>query len=350
MSTLHLPSQTLAWLNHAADAGQRDAQVLLHLIDRVDAQDKWFADFTDHYSKTIAALCRRLAALERGANLRQRDEDAEATESDSIADVAQHITDYASKAGLTVQDWAKAFNAAPVDAGPVVNALLVAESALADVAEGDAVSPHAVGCLHWAEARCTEALAAIRPVMKEHGIQTSEFPPAALAPTPATPTPPPTALVEVVGNELPLLPDGRVDEARTHAAIHGIAAWLDTRGQHACSAPGGDRPMMPNRIQITHQDPMTTPDIRTAAAAPAPGENLATPPSPAQAGSGLTRQSAIHDFRSRLTEEASSRYGLTCQDAEFDAFTSGASWAWATYVTAIAGGFGQAPQAGEVEA
>jgi hypothetical protein len=42
--------------------------------------------------------------------------------------------------------------------------------------------------------------------------------------------------VEVVGNELPLLPDGRVDEARTRAAIHGIAAWLDTRGQPGCSA------------------------------------------------------------------------------------------------------------------
>jgi hypothetical protein len=64
--------------------------------------------------------------------------------------------------------------------------------------------------------------------------------------------------------------------------------------------------------------------------------------------SGLTRQSAIHGFRSQLTEEASSRYGLTSQDAEFDAFASGASWAWATYVTAIAGGFGQAPQAGEL--
>jgi hypothetical protein len=86
------------------------------------------------------------------------------------------------------------------------------------------------------------------------------------------------------------------------------------------------------------------------AAGPAPGENLARPPAPAEAGSGLTRQSAIHAFRSQLTEEASSRYGLTSQDAEFDAFTSGASWAWATYVTAIAGGFGQAPQAGEVEA
>jgi hypothetical protein len=73
--------------------------------------------------------------------------------------------------------------AAPVDDGPVAVALIEAESALADVAEGEAVSPRADGCLHWAEARCTEALAAIRPVMRRHGIQTSEFPPAA-APAP----------------------------------------------------------------------------------------------------------------------------------------------------------------------
>jgi hypothetical protein len=68
MTPLPLSSQTLAWLNHAADAGQRDAQVLLHLIARADAQDQWFAKFTDSYSRTIAALCRRLEALERGAN------------------------------------------------------------------------------------------------------------------------------------------------------------------------------------------------------------------------------------------------------------------------------------------
>jgi len=75
----------------------------------------------------------------------------------------------------------------------------------------------------------------------------------------------------------------------------------------------------------------------------------AIPPAPAEAGSDLTLQSAIHAFRSQLTKEASSRYGLTFQDAEFDAFTSGASWAWVTYATATAGGFGQAPQAGEGE-
>jgi hypothetical protein len=209
-SSIHLPETTLARLQSQAEGGHDDARVLLHLIARADAQDQWFADFTDHYAKTIAALCRRLEALERGAGLRHPVE-GDATQFDSVADAAQ------------------------VDDSPVANALRQAEAALADVAEGEAVSPRAIGCLHWAEARCTEALAAIRPVMKEHGIRTSEFPPAAPAPAPVAPTPPPTALVEVVGNELPLLPDGRVDEARTRAAIHGIAVWLDTCGQHGCS-------------------------------------------------------------------------------------------------------------------
>jgi hypothetical protein len=120
-----------------------------------------------------------------------------------------------------------------VDAGPVANALIQAEAALADVAEGEIGRLcSATEKVTWAKLRCTEALAAIRPAMRQHGIRTSEFPPAVPAPTPATPTPPPTALVEVVGNELPLLPDGRVDEDRTRAAIHTIAAWLDTQGDH----------------------------------------------------------------------------------------------------------------------
>jgi hypothetical protein len=195
MSTLPLPTQTLARLQSRAEGGHDDARVLLHLIARADAQDQDVAKFVDSYSSTIAALCRRLEALERGANLRQQDKDAEATESDSAALAAQRITDYAAKAGLTVQDWAKALNAAPVDDSPVADAPLQAESALADVAEGEAVSPRAIGCLHWAEARCTEALAAIRPVMKEHGFLIKiDF----VKAPPSAPTPRPTALMDVV--------------------------------------------------------------------------------------------------------------------------------------------------------
>jgi formylglycine-generating enzyme required for sulfatase activity len=68
MSPLPLPSQTLAWLNHAANAGQRDAQALLHLIARADKHDQDVAVFVDSYTHTIAAICRRLEALERGVN------------------------------------------------------------------------------------------------------------------------------------------------------------------------------------------------------------------------------------------------------------------------------------------
>jgi hypothetical protein len=218
MSTI--PRTTMAWLINAADAGQHDAKALLRLIARADAQDQWFAKFTDHYSKTIAALCRRLEALELVAGLRHPVEDAETTESDLAASSAP---------------------AAPVNDGPVADALIQAECAfaliqaecaLADIAEGMPDSVTVEGCepIEWAETRCAQALAVIRRVMQEHGIRTSEFPPA--APAPAAPTSRPTALVEVVGNELPLLPGGRVDEARARFAIHKLADWLDTQGDH----------------------------------------------------------------------------------------------------------------------
>jgi hypothetical protein len=200
MTPLPLPSQTLAWLIHAADAGQCDAQALLHLIARADEHDQDVAAFVDSYSKTIAALCRRLEALERGA---------------------------------------KDLPTAPVDDSPVADALREAEAALTDVAEREAVSPHAVGCLHWAEARCTEALAAIRPVMRQHGIRTSEFPTA--APGPAAPTPSPVAPaggpLESIASPV-IVTKGRGSESFqgiSKDAIREVAAWLDTRGQHGCS-------------------------------------------------------------------------------------------------------------------
>jgi hypothetical protein len=92
MTPLPLPSQTLAWLKHAADSGSRGAQALLHLLARADKRDRDVAEFVDSYSRTIAAICRRLEALERGAK------DLPAPE-------------------------------APADDGPVANALLQAEAA-----------------------------------------------------------------------------------------------------------------------------------------------------------------------------------------------------------------------------
>jgi hypothetical protein len=214
---------------------------MLHLINRADQRDQGAAEFVDNYSKTIAALCRRLEALELVARLRHPVEDAETTESDSVADAAQRITDYAAKAGLTVQDWAKAFNAAPVDDSPVANALLQAEAALADVAEGEIGRLcSATEKVTWAELRCTEALATIRPVMTEHGIRTSEWPAAAPAPA-LPPTAPADGLLEKVASGLgpaiqSAMEGGTLGYGIAYAAICEVAAWLDTRGQHGCSA------------------------------------------------------------------------------------------------------------------
>jgi hypothetical protein len=291
MTPLPLPSQTLAWLIHAADAGQCDAQALLHLIARADKRDQDVAKFVDSYSSTIAALCRRLEALERGAGLRHPVEDAEAAQPDSDADTAQRITDAATQirreavelatasapdhAGLIAfargrEPWSTWLQqggclesahyelsdlmlavlarwghstpptpAAPVDDTPVANALLQAEAALADVAEGESGAHRADECLHWAETRCIEALATIRLVLKKHGIQTSEWPAAAPAPTPP-PTAPADGLVERVANAMgpstqAAMDTGELPFGNAYAAIREVAAWLDSQG-HQSSA------------------------------------------------------------------------------------------------------------------
>lgn len=58
----------------------------------------------------------------------------------------------------------------------VSNALVQAECALADICEGDHDMDSA-SALSWAEQRAANTLSAIRPVLRQHGIQTSEWPP-----------------------------------------------------------------------------------------------------------------------------------------------------------------------------
>jgi hypothetical protein len=203
MSLLPLPIQTLTWLKQAADSGQRDAQVLLHLCARADKRDNDVAVFVDSYSSTIAALCRRLEALERGASDR------------SIADTP-------------AED-------APVDAAPVAAVLIKAESALADVAEGEIGRLcSATEKVTWAELRCTEALAAIRPVMRRYGIQTSELAP---APTPP-PADPAERLVERVASAMgpstqAAMDAGELPFGNAYAASREVADWLDTQGHQS---------------------------------------------------------------------------------------------------------------------
>ena len=57
----------------------------------------------------------------------------------------------------------------------VSDALIKAECALSDISEGEETNA-APNTFEWAEQRCAEALAVIRPVMKLHKIRTSEWP------------------------------------------------------------------------------------------------------------------------------------------------------------------------------
>jgi hypothetical protein len=68
----------------------------------------------------------------------------------------------------------------------VSDALIKAECALSDVAEGEPECNDGDPS-QWAEQRCAETLAIIRPVMKLHKIRTSEWPPQPM-PTPANNT------------------------------------------------------------------------------------------------------------------------------------------------------------------
>jgi hypothetical protein len=60
--------------------------------------------------------------------------------------------------------------------GLIERALIKAECALSDIAEGEAEESEG-DPLEWAEKRAADALARIRPVMRQHQIQTSEWPP-----------------------------------------------------------------------------------------------------------------------------------------------------------------------------
>jgi hypothetical protein len=61
---------------------------------------------------------------------------------------------------------------------PAVQALIKAECALADIAEGEGESDDtSADALEWAEQRAAKTLSRIRPIMRQYGIHTSEWPP-----------------------------------------------------------------------------------------------------------------------------------------------------------------------------
>lgn len=60
----------------------------------------------------------------------------------------------------------------------VSDALIKAECALSDIAEGEPMADEG-DPLKWVERRCADTLAIIRPTMMQHKIRTSEWPPVA---------------------------------------------------------------------------------------------------------------------------------------------------------------------------
>jgi hypothetical protein len=119
------------------------------------------------------------------------------------------------------------------------DALIKAECALADIAEVAPV-PGEPDPMKWAERRCAEALAIIRPVMRQHKIRTSEWPGCGFnppEPAPAAAPAPAGGLVERVTaavNRTVICSQERNGIAR--AAIREVAEWFRTiapRGSEA---------------------------------------------------------------------------------------------------------------------
>jgi hypothetical protein len=123
-----------------------------------------------HCNKIANGECRTLACLRRGGYIR-------GTESpDSSVATCPELEKAVAKrraATLLQQLSAPALVVVPVAVG---DALIKAECALSDVAEGEETNA-APNTFEWAEQRCAETLAVIRPVMKRHKIRTSEWPP-----------------------------------------------------------------------------------------------------------------------------------------------------------------------------
>jgi len=155
-----------------------------------------------------------------------------------------------SSAGLTNPNHPAKPDSSPAPAAALSDALTKAECALADIAEGEPNTDEG-DSLEWAERRCAEALAIIRPVMQQHKIRTSEWLPAAQPIPPAKPQPhggrlirgdvdpgpsaapaPAGGLVERVAERIV---ESMVtsDQEAARAAILDVAEWLqEGAGKH----------------------------------------------------------------------------------------------------------------------
>ena len=202
-------------------------------------------------SACIMELRGRVEALEAAQNLRQQDEDVERVAADpqpvatdeelqrcygwafmeavQKGDAAPEATELAHRA---VYDLGRQHGAA-ANSKPSPNfdqirslsdALIKAECALTDIAEGEALRDDG-DPLKWNQQRCADTLAIIRPVMQQHKICTPEWPGSGFSPSQPPPPAPAGGLVEMLAD---VWSDGKpLHPAARRAAIHHIADWLE---------------------------------------------------------------------------------------------------------------------------
>ena len=224
--------KTLAWLHQsAAVKGSTYSQVLLSLLDRVEALEKkyetqllatleWGKD-VDKLMRWIDDHLKRIMALETAQQQPHQDkldrlialvqDDDEPTPpaapagglvEKALAKTTAILNDpgraLLTEVRETLELNLRALEQFSAPAPPVAlsDALIKAECALSDVAEGEETNA-APNTFEWAEQRCAETLAIIRPVMKQYKICTSEWPGCGFSPPqPAQPVAPVGGLVE----------------------------------------------------------------------------------------------------------------------------------------------------------
>jgi hypothetical protein len=323
---MSIQPETLAWLRQTAKfEGAVTAQVLLHLLERVDAleqqptcadsaqvpptpeaapvvtdeelptdgdssQRQWYSydpeEGIEIYSsreQAQSAAKSIMGSYQVAAHSDGWHEDMESVSWGMLIPVehAQIVARGFNEPAEEIEEWVRyelktAQPPAAEAAWPLAlsHALCQAECALSDIAEGEPECDDGDPA-QWAEQRCAETLAIIRPVMQQHGVRTSEWPPVSYPTTPvepaadrvlvncpetcwieirriadgrviynnhqkgtltipvgephAAPAAPAGGLVERVCRQLPLRP------AEARAVILVVAEWLDRYGCHGCS-------------------------------------------------------------------------------------------------------------------
>ena len=143
-------------------------------------------DYNDFGNSVKSIVNRARAALADGPAVPQDREPASVVQEPSDAELVGKLVEAAN--GCAALGWdhhaQRILRAAellerqaPVPVS-VSDALIKAECALSDIAEGEPMTDEG-DPLKWAERRCAGTLAIIRPTMMQHKIRTSEWPPVA---------------------------------------------------------------------------------------------------------------------------------------------------------------------------